>query len=229
MERVRKISDDRMLSKEFICPLCGTSFHSLRPRMTKLQVVDRETDFLVVYKDFNPYLYHISVCPSCGYAANEKRFFDLRTVQINNIKHYLLNRWSCKDFGGIRTPEEGVVCYKLAIPIYEVAKFSSFELAMLTLHLGWLYRFAKNKAQELRFLNVSKSRFIDAYVQEDFRSAESFNEGKLCYLIAELSRRVGDKKNAIMYMETALKHRDILSSKIMSDLARDQWMLIKEM
>lgn len=229
MDNEKHIVDDRLFSKEYICPLCEKPFHSLKPRLTKLQVLDRDADFLVNYKDFNPLLYHILVCPECGFSCTEKHVGELRPVQKKLLQEYLSGRWIHQEFAGVRSLEDAIISYKLAIAVYEIIKFSSFELGMLALHLAWLYRFSKNREQELRFLNASKSKLMDAYAKEDYGDSENFNEGKLCYLIGELSRRTGDKKNAVLYMQKALNHTDISSDKMMADLVRDQWMLIKEM
>lgn len=229
MVNKKSIIDDRLFSKKYICPVCEKTFYSLKPRMTKLQVLDRDSDFLVVYKDLNPLLYHILVCPECGFACTEKHIDELRPPQKKLIQDHVSKYWIHQEFGEIRSLEDAIISYKLAIAVYEVIKFSSFELGMLALHLAWLYRFSENKDQELRFLNASKKKLIDAYAEEDYGDSENFNEGKLCYLIGELSRRTEDKKNAVLYMQMAMKHTDISSDKMMTDLARDQWMLIKEM
>lgn len=216
-------------SKAYSCPICENVFQTLKPKTSRLKVLKRDTDFCTVYEGFNPKLYHVSVCPNCGYAATESHMSSLRPAQQKEIREHVSSRWIHRDYGGLRTVDDAIICYKLALVIAEKAQFSSFELAILSLNLAWIYRGEDNKEQEMRFLNTSKAQLIDAYAEENYGSSQEMTEGKVCYLIGELSRRTNDKKNAAIYMEMALRHADVLSDKSLLERARDQWILIKEM
>lgn len=220
---------DCFYSKEYSCLICSNVFQSLKPKTSRLKVLRRDADFCVTYEGLNPLLYHVLVCPNCGFSATESHMSSLRPGQQKEIREHVTSRWSHRDYGGLRTADEAIICYKLALIAAEKVQFSSFELAILSLNLAWIYRGEGNKEQEIRFLNVSKVQLMNAYAEEDYGVSGQMTEGKVCYLIGELSRRTNDKKNAAVYMEMALGQADVLSDKTLLEQARDQWMLIKEM
>ncbi|NLJ78738.1 MAG: DUF2225 domain-containing protein, partial [Tissierellia bacterium] len=53
-------------------------------------------------------------------------------------------------------------------------------------------------------------------------------DSKLSYLIGELSRRLGDKDDAVSWFNTCLEFPETKTSPALEKLVREQWRLARE-
>lgn len=227
MEENKGIS--RLYPKEHNCPICDSKFQSMRLRESTLKIEKHETDLNILYYDVQPSFYQIIVCPTCGFSGVESKYKSLRPAQKDIIMKTIINKWDGRNYSSERTLDDAIVTWLLAIGIADIAQFSSLELGMYSLILSRLYRIKNNENMEYRFIKAARDKLIDAYSEDDYTFFPRMNSGKVSYLIGELSRKLKDKKNASTFMSIALKDDFVKSDAHLIELAREQWLLIKEL
>lgn len=223
---MQKVPD--LYDKKLKCPVCTYEFTTKKIRSSRLRLIGRDADFLNRYKSEDPIKYNIFVCPNCGFAAWEHKFDlfkpEFRPKVLDNIS----SRWTPRNFGDERTYTEAIEAYKLSLILGSILECSNLEAGNTCLHIGWLYRLTENNEEEIRFLTMARDKFIIAYNTESL-SGTNMDDSKLSYLIGELSRRIGDKVNAQTWLSTCLGLNSTKMNMVINDLARDQWLLVKEM
>lgn len=219
---------NELFDKNVECPVCSKEFTTKKVRMSKLRILKRDEDFLNYYNTENPIKYSIFVCPNCGYAAFENKFDDIRKDQVGVIIDNISSRWNKRDFGGIRSLDEGIESYKLALFVGTLLKAKKLEQGNICLNLGWLYRLEEKKNEEARFLKLARDQFIEAYNTESL-AGSNMDDSKLSYLIGELSRRINDREEALSWFNTCLSLASTRMNPALNDMAREQWRLAKEM
>lgn len=219
---------NELFDKNVECPVCSKEFTTKKVRTSRLRILKRDEDFLNYYNTENPIKYSIFVCPNCGYAAFENKFDDIRKDQVGIIIDNISSRWNKRDFGGIRSLDEGIESYKLALFVGTLLKVKKLEQGNICLNLGWLYRLEEKKNEEARFLKLARDQFIEAYNTESL-AGSNMDDSKLSYLIGELSRRINDREEALSWFNTCLSLASTRMNPALNDMAREQWRLAKEM
>lgn len=219
---------NELFDKNVECPVCSKEFTTKKVRTSRLRILKRDEDFLNYYNTENPIKYSIFVCPNCGYAAFENKFDDIRKDQVGVIIDNISSRWNKRDFGGIRSLDEGIESYKLALFVGTLLKVKKLEQGNICLNLGWLYRLEEKKNEEARFLKLARDQFIEAYNTESL-AGSNMDDSKLSYLIGELSRRINDREEALSWFNTCLSLASTRMNPALNDMAREQWRLAKEM
>lgn len=219
---------NELFDKNVECPVCSKEFTTKKVRTSRLRILKRDEDFLNYYNTENPIKYSIFVCPNCGYAAFENKFDDIRKDQVGVIIDNISSRWNKRDFGGIRSLDEGIESYKLALFVGTLLKAKKLEQGNICLNLGWLYRLEEKKNEEARFLKLARDQFIEAYNTESL-AGSNMDDSKLSYLIGELSRRINDREEALSWFNTCLSLASTRMNPALNDMAREQWRLAKEM
>ncbi len=102
------------------------------------------------------------------------------------------------------------------------------EQGNICLNIGWLYRLKEDKEGEIRFLKLAIEQFREAYNTESLNGT-SMDDGKLSYLIGELSRRINDKEEALSWFNTCLNLSSTRMNPSLNEMAREQWRIAKEL
>lgn len=215
-----------LFDKTMKCTCCKLKFVTKKVRSSRLRLEKRDEDFLNYYKTENPIKYSIFVCPNCGYSAPESKYETIKQDEINIIQAKITLNWVQRDFGGVRCNQQAIETYKLALYQGTLLGYSKLELGNICLNIGWLYRMEEDK-EEKRFISLARNKFIDAYNNESL-SGTNMTVEKLSYLIAELSRRIGDKEAALSWFNTCLTNPGIKMNPALEDMAREQWRLTRE-
>jgi uncharacterized protein (DUF2225 family) len=221
--------DTVLYDKKFTCAHCEYSFTSKKNRLRRSHPYKRDPDFCEYYEDQaeNPILYHVIVCPRCGYSFNEQFRKEVPPQIEQRIQEKITNNWTPKDYTGIRTIPEAVATYKLAIFTADIRKEPHCVIAGLCLRLAWLYRYQKKEKKEKRFLQLALSEYEASYQQGDYVRA-GMSEIKLTYLIGELHRQLGDYNQALRYFSRVVEHPMKASEPQIVRMARDQWQMMRE-
>lgn len=217
-----------LFDKNVDCPVCKNQFVTKKIRTSRLRLVKRDEDFLNYYSTENPIKYHIFVCPNCGYASWENKFDSIRKHEIGIIADNISSRWNKRDLGGVRSLDEAIEAYKLALLVGMLLEYTKLELGNTCLNIGWLYRLKNEKDEETRFLTLARDKFIEAYNSESL-AGTNMNDSKLSYLIGELSRRINEKEKALSWFNTCLSLPSTKLNPALDDMAREQWRIAKEM
>jgi uncharacterized protein len=215
-------------TRTFKCPCCTNSFTTVNVRISYPKTADVSSDFCVTYQDEvnSPYLYYVNVCDSCGYAYT-KNSISLTTITKETIQKEISEKWNPRSFGNIRTIEDAITCYKLAIYCSLLKKEKYYILAGLLLRVSWLYRKINNKKEEERFMLQALETYKKSFEIADYVGTE-MSEIRVLYLIGELSRRCKIYEEAITYFSKIVSHSLANLEKGIVEKAREQWQLTRE-
>ncbi len=217
---------EALYTKKVKCPVCNKEFTTSKMRTTQVRVDKVDGDFMNHYKSENPLKYHVFVCPKCGYSAFENRFNKINIAEREIIKREVSSKWKEREYSGPRTYDEAIQCYMLAFYCGQLMGIKKYELGNIALKIAWFYR-AKQSEEEMRFLQNAVELFEQAFYTEDLLT-QSTDEITLGYLIGELHRRLGRKKEAVLWFGKTVSNPLIKSNPRVESLAREQWLLAKE-
>jgi len=205
------------------CICCEQSFQTSRVRPSFKKPLSRDSDFCGYYReDINPDHYVVRVCPKCGFATTENGIDKLADAKRKQYYDQIGSQWKTRDYGGHRTPEQAMACYKLALLCGQVVGEKERVVAGILQHIAWLYRYAGNTEQEQRFLRFA----LEAYVRVYETEGVSLNNAKLMFLIGELHRRVGEKGEAVRWFSRVVNDKRITDASMIR-ACREQWQAIR--
>jgi uncharacterized protein (DUF2225 family) len=223
------IAIEPIYDKKVECLICKDTFLSKKVRSRFVKVTKYDTDFSPVYEsvEANPLLYHIHVCPSCGFSFSDdfSRYFPAGSIEA--IQKEVTSKWVQHDFSSKRTINQAIQTYKLAIYSGILKKEKHIVLAGIYMRTAWLYRSAGNVEQEQRFMKVSVQEYEESYIEDDFRGTQ-MSEIKLLYLIGELSTRIKDGTKAVQYFSKVIERQKQSAEPRIIEMARERWHEIRE-
>ena len=156
---------DPLYQVEKTCPICEKKFKLTKTRGQAVSV-STDTDFCTRFADLNPYYYTIWVCPHCGFAAHEERFFTLLEGARLKLKEFLEGRKVNLDLSGSRTWDQAVTSYKLAIFYAGMVSLPASHIASLELRLAWLYREKEMVDEEMEMMKRAVKDYEAAFMRE---------------------------------------------------------------
>lgn len=226
--RVKAESKEKMKylwKKEIICPICGTNFTAYNYKKKSQTLLETETDFHEIYEEIDPIMYDIWVCPHCYYSAKAA---DFEKIQLFDIRIMSKDKRKSKyDFKTIRTNQSALESFKLALHCYN--KFDGTNvstMANLYLKTAWLYRGEGDAEREKKYLTFAAQAFEKKYLSADKVSGR-LSENGLAYLIGELYKRIGKKKEAMKYFKTVLEDRTAKKEKLIYEKTKRQYEELK--
>ncbi|MBS4536592.1 DUF2225 domain-containing protein [Clostridium sp. D2Q-14] len=215
-----------LYDKNLICPVCGNKYTTKKVKSSKLRAVKRDSDLMTYYRGENPIIYAVVVCNKCGFAYLDSELEDIKDKYKEIILDGITKKISNKNYTNERTIEQSEKTYKLALYCGELINSKKIYLASLVLRLAWLYRFKEDIYNENRFLKNAMESFKYAYERESLKKS-SFDKKTVEYLIGEINRRIGNKKDAIKWFNIVISDNPGTSMRI-ENLAREQWQKTKE-
>lgn len=215
--------------KSIECLHCKKNFPTLKVRSKSIKIEHTESDFQPIYADnhVNALYYNVFVCQHCGFSFTE----DFNKYFAPGIKEQLneqvCDKWIPHNFKGERTVFQAIQAYKLALLCATIKKEKYVITSGLTLRLAWLYRSLKNEGQEKRFLKMSRDHYMESFSTEDYASTQ-MSGVRVMYMIAELSRRLGDYENATRFFSRVIESQRVGGEAKLVDMAKEQWDLVRE-
>jgi uncharacterized protein len=223
------IAIEPIYDKKIECLVCKTVFFSKKVRSRFVKVTKYDTDFSPVYEsdEANPLLYHIHVCPSCGFSFSDdfSRYFPPGAIET--IQKEVTCRWIPRNFSSKRTIQQALQTYKLAIYSGILKKEKHIVLAGIYMRIAWIYRSTGTAEQEQRFMKLSVHEYEESYIEDDFRGTQ-MSEVKLLYLIGELSTRIHDVTKAVQYFSKVIERQKQSVEPRIIEMARERWHEIRE-
>ncbi len=215
---------DFLFDKSYVCPVCGANFKSKTVKVGKVKLLSADSDLRPKYQLVDSLKYDAVVCPTCGYAALNRFFNYMTSMQARTIKENISTRYKhTAESGDIYTYDDAIMRHKLALlnSIVTNAKFS--EKAYTCLKLAWLCRgkcesLTRNdpdyQKEKLELTKLEQEYIQNAY--EGFSSALSkencpmcgMDENTVMYLVAELARRCGKYEDSLRLVSKILVSRD---------------------
>lgn len=217
-------SENFLYDKSYICPVCGNNFKAKAVKVGKTRLVSKDTDLMPRYENINPLFYDVIICPRCGYSAMIKYFDKIRDEQALLIKSKITPRFKARIYPDTYDIDIAIERYKLALLNAVVKNAKSSEKAYICLKTAWLYRIKESSDEEQKFIEQALIGFKEAYEKEAFPVC-GMDRFTLMYLIGELSRRLGNDHEALLWFGKVIVSPNI--NPRLKELARDQKDLIK--
>ncbi|WP_141433863.1 DUF2225 domain-containing protein [Bacillus sp. 03113] len=218
-----------LYNKSYKCPLCCQTFSTKKMRSRFIKVSHYDTDFCPTYfsDELNPIFYFINICPSCGYSFSNAflDFFPPNTK--NTLYDQVCRHWVTQDFGGIRKIEDAIKTLKLAAYCANLKKEKHITVAGLYIRLAWMYRSMGLQKEELRFMNIALTEYLESYLIEDYQGTQ-VSELKVLYLIGELSRRTKRTEQSIRYFSKIIEQQNQSNEPRIIEMAKDRWHDIRD-
>lgn len=218
------ISD--LFDRAVVCPVCKNEFTSKRVKTSAIKTIKRDSDYHAYYEGENPNNYAIFVCNCCGYSAFEKDFEKLSDKAAELIRQKISLNWKKRSFNSIRTPEEALETYKLALLCYSIIRGSSLVLGKITMRIAFLYR-EMNDPKEKDFIEFTITNFTNAFTQENcFSDIEE--ELMVMFLVGEFHRQLGNSNDAVKWFTKALEVPELKRKRQLELRVREQWALLAD-
>lgn len=209
------------------CPFCEKKFDYREVKSKYLIVERQDSDFCSYYKDINPIYYDVLVCSNCGYAFTKESANAVGQEERGAINDILAKlRINGGSFAGVRTIEQAIRAYNLAIICQELRKAKDSIKGSLYLRLGWLYRYQGNNINEEKSLQKALEHMKRAYEKES--TTDIKKELRIMYLIGELSYRTGSVKEAVQWLQSVTFHKEAKNYPVFERMARNRWQDIRQ-
>lgn len=224
-EQVQHLHEaDFLFEKTYTCPVCDQEFKSKTVKAGKVKLVSADTDLRPKYQLIDSLKYDVVACPHCGYAALNRFFNYMTSMQARLIKESISSSFKgLAPEGDVISYDEAITRHKLALVNTIVKKAKLSERAYTCLKTAWLLRGkaeslpedtkdlpkvveALNK-EEMEFLTNAYEGFVEAFSKELFPMC-GMDENTTTYLVADLARRIGRYDEATRLISKVLTARD---------------------
>jgi uncharacterized protein len=219
-----------LFDKKCVCPICDNKFTTKRIRSRFIKVISYDTDLCPIYQEveqLNPILYHVQICPACGYSYSE----DFSPYFPTNGKDIIIDKvstnWTPQSFSEQRTIPDAIKTYKLAVYCATLKKEKHIILAGMYLRLAWLYRILLNDEQEQRFMKLAIGEYTESYSVGDFQNTQ-VSELKISYLLGELYRRTNQTEYSVKYFSKVIEKQKISTEPRLVEMAKERWNEIRD-
>lgn len=226
------VEADLLFDKSFNCPVCDKEFKSKTVKTGKVKLISADSDLRPKYQTLDSLKYDAIVCPHCGYAALNRFFNYMTSVQAKFIREQI-----SASFKGINT-ENDIISYDDAIARHKLALVNTIvkrgklsERAYTCLKTAWILRgkqefmvltakekkeplsdndnktIATLKKEEMEFITNAYEGFTEAFSKEMFPMC-GMDEHTMTYLVADLANRIGKYEEASRWISKVLVSRD---------------------
>lgn len=223
-EPPKVVEADLLFDKTFVCPVCDNEFKSKTVKTGKIKLLSADSDLRPKYQHVDSLKYDAILCPKCGYAALNRYFNFMTSVQGKLIREKISANYKAKEFSeDTYSYDEAINRHKMALLSTIVSNGKNSERAYTCLKLAWLVRGksenlpadTKNIEQvknelttmELDFIQNAYEGFSKAFSTEPFPMC-GMDENTMLYLIADLARRCGKFEESARYVSQLLVAKD---------------------
>lgn len=220
----KEISEESLLfDKTHKCPVCDSEFKCKMVRTGKAKLVSQDMDLRPKYQGIDPLKYDAILCPACGYASLNRYFNFVMSSQAKQIKEQISSTFKyTSENGKTYSYDEAITRHKMALLNTVVKRGKVSERAYTCLKLAWLFRgkreemmqgeYSKEEAkalyeEEKECLKNAHEGFVAAFSQEEFPMC-GMDQYTVTFLVAELSRRIGEYEEAKRWVSKVLVARD---------------------
>ena len=196
---------DLIYEKSFTCPVCDSSFTAKLMKSGKAKSIGSDQDLRVRYEGIDANKYDIVMCPICGYAAMNRYFTNVTSMQAKAIREKIsMTVCLTKYEDEIYSYEEAMERHKLALASAVVKHAKTSEKAYICLKTAWLFRGyreslvekGEGSEKQLQNLEGQEEEFLASAYKglKDARQTEPFpicgmNTVTVDYLVAVLAIR----------------------------------------
>ena len=215
---------DIIFDKTYTCPVCDKEFKSKMVKSGKVKLLNLDSDLRPRYHYVDPLKYDVIVCPHCGYAALNRFFKYVTSIQAKLIKNNISSSFKgINEESEIYSYDDAIIRHKLALLNAIIKKSKTSERAYTCLKLAWILRgkvesLPENTSdykkqveelgrEELEFIQKAYEGFEEAFSTETFPMC-GMDENTVTLLSADLARRIGKYDEAGRWISKVLISRD---------------------
>lgn len=241
-EKPKITEADILFEKSYTCPCCDKEFKVKTVRTGKVKLESADTDLRPKYQLVDALKYDAIVCPNCGYAALNRFFNYLASVQRKLIKENIsANFKGLEETGAVYSYDDAIARHKLALVNTIVKKGKTSERAYTCLKLAWILRgkaetlpketpdydkvMKELKSEEDELILNAYEGFTQAFMKENFPIC-GMDELTSSYLVADLARRSGKYEEALRWISKVITARE--ANERIKNKARELKELIRE-
>lgn len=202
----REVTEAELLfDKTYSCPVCYKEFKTKAVRTGKVKLMSADTDLRPKFQTVDSLKYEAIVCPNCGYAALNRFFEHIISVQAKFVREEISSNFKgLEQKGDFYTYDDAIARYKLALLNTVVKKGKAGEKAYTCLKLAWIIRGKAEtlpkdtenyetiikdlKKEEDELIKNAYEGFSSAFTKESFPIC-GMDELTVTYLIGDLARR----------------------------------------
>lgn len=232
VEKVVISESDFLFDKSYNCPVCDKEFKSKTVKTGRVKLMSADSDLRPKYQNVDSLKYDAIVCPHCGYAALNRFFNYVTSVQCRFIREQISSSFrGLKEDGDTYTYDDAIGRHKLALVSTIVKKGKLSERAYTCLKTAWMLRgksesiieekknagtaladsdkaaIAALQKEEHDFIIKAYEGFIEAFSKELFPMC-GMDENTMTYLVADLANRIGKHDEASRWISKVLVSRD---------------------
>lgn len=216
---------DFLLDKTIQCPVCGKKFKTKIVNPDIIKYDEPDEDLRPRYKGVDPLKYDAIVCTNCGYAALSMFFNSITStyskVIRDSISANFVNTFKDED---TYSYEDAVLRHKLVLLNAVMKRAKDSEKAYTCLKISWLLRekaltvsrsdmgvgtkLYELKKEEIEFMAKAYEGFVNACNSEVFPIC-GMDKPTCMFMMAQMARMIGKRKEAIKLVNDLLKHRSI--------------------
>ncbi len=218
-----------LFDRNYVCPVCRTSFDSKQVKTSAIRTKKREKDFHATFHGENPTYYGVICCGNCGFAQFEGDFKKtLNPKDVLKVKEIISSRWKPQNFSEPRNLETAIKVHTIAMASYKILGGRPSVMAKLYLRLAWFHRENAQPVESEKYIRLALASFIESYELDKVEDLDEGKELETIYLIGELSRQLGDYKEAIKWFDRVVRHEFAFKNRLIKTYAREQWALAAE-
>ena len=223
-EKISELTEVELIfDKSYTCPVCDKEFKTKADKTGKAKLIAADSDLRPKYQVVDSLKYDVIACPNCGYAALNRYFNYMTSAQARLIKQNISSTFKgLAPEGDIVTYDAAIMKHKLALANTVVKRAKASEKAYTCLKTAWLLRGkaenlpedTKNIDQvrselteeEQEFIENAYNGFLEAFPKEMFPMC-GMDENTVCYLMADLARRLFKYEDAGRWVARVLASR----------------------
>ena len=223
-EKISELTEVELIfDKSYTCPVCDKEFKAKAVKTGKAKLIAADSDLRPKYQVVDSLKYDVIACPNCGYAALNRYFNYMTSAQARLIKQSISSTFKgLAPEGDIVTYDAAIMKHKLALANTVVKRAKVSEKAYTCLKTAWLLRGkAENlpedtkdidkvrselAEEELEFIENAYNGFLEAFPKEMFPMC-GMDENTVCYLMADLARRLSKFEDAGRWVARVLASR----------------------
>ncbi|MDN5278198.1 MAG: uncharacterized protein PWR01_2163 [Clostridiales bacterium] len=179
------LNDKLFLPKPTVCPICEKNFTRFLIRKKQFSLDKRDIDYRPVYLgNINPRFFNICICPHCYYAAEDKYFCPVMSIEDMRKKELLDSHRSQWDAASrVRAASSGQQIWKDA-ETEKLKELTPGNIAILRKITPLLEKVAANLIQKEKPINeLQKDGDLDAAVR-------SWELAAICYKARKANHRI---------------------------------------
>lgn len=220
-----KVTEAELIfDKTYTCPVCDKVFKAKNVKAGKVKLIAMDSDLRPKYQGMDSLKYDAVACPNCGFAALNRFFNYMTSVQAKLIRENISQSFrGLPQEGEIYSYDEAIARHKLALVNTIVKRSKLSEKAYTCLKTAWLIRGKYEtmpaetpdyvnvkkalQTEEMEFLKNAYEGFQEAFSKEMFPMC-GMDENTCTYLVGELARRLGHYDEASRWISRVLTARD---------------------